>query len=92
MGHDDMYLFNGRIMKKKDVDKYINKIGTWRENEKEIVIVVLVFLLSCTVLYAGIRKFQKNNMTLTIEVKKIPKTKPANNTTYFYLEKQGIQR
>ena len=92
MGHDDVYLFNNRIKKMKDVDKYIKKIGTWRENEKEIIIGVLAFLLSCTVFYAGIRKFQKDNMYLTIEVKKTQKTKPANNTMYFYLEKQGIQR
>lgn len=32
MGHDDVYLYNNRIMKMKDVDKSLNKIGTWREN------------------------------------------------------------
>ena len=74
----------------KDVDRELKKIGTWREHEKEIIIGVLAFLLSCGMLYAGIKKFQKNNMYLTIEVKKIPKT--TNNNTYFYLEKQGIQR
>ncbi len=89
---DNVYLYNNRIMKMKDVDKELKKIGTWRENDKEIIIGVLVFLLCCTVLYVGIRKFQKNNMTLTIEIKKTPQTKLANNTTYFYLEKQGIQR
>ena len=88
----NVYLDNNRIMKMKDVDRELKKIGTWRENEKEIIIGVLVVLLSCGILYAGIKKFQKNNMYLTIEVKKTPQTKPANNSVYFYLEKQGIKR
>ena len=87
----NVYLDNNRIMKMKDVDRELKKIGTWREHEKEIIIGILVVLLSGAMLYAGIRKFQKNNMYITVEVKKTPKA--ANNSnTYFYLEKQGIQR
>ena len=34
MGHDDIYLLNNRVVKMKEVDKELKKIGTWREDKK----------------------------------------------------------
>ena len=91
MGHDDIYLYNNRIIKMKDVDRELKKISTWRENEKDVIIGALIVLLSCGMLYAGIKKFQKNNMYITIESKKIDKVKQSNNT-YFYMSKAPIEK
>ncbi len=88
----NVYLDNNRIMKMRDVDRELNKIGTWREYEKEIVIGALMVLLGSAALCAVIKRFQKNNMYIEIEAKKTKQNKQTNNTTYFYLEKQGKQR
>lgn len=87
----NVYLDNNRIIKMKDVDKYLNKIGTWRENKKDITIGALAVLLSCAMLYAGIKRFQKNNMYITIESKKIDKQN-QNDNTYFYMSKTPIEK
>lgn len=34
----NVYLDNNRIMKMRDVDRELNKIGTWREYTKDIVL------------------------------------------------------
>lgn len=91
MNDGDIYIYNNRFLKEKD--KYLKK-NRYSElkNEKDVIIGVLAVLLCCGIFYAGIKRFQKNNMYITIEAKKIPQTKSENNNVYFYLEKQGIQR
>lgn len=91
MNDGDWYLLSGRIMTQKEINKEINKIGTWRENKKDIIIGTLVVLLSCGIFYVGIKKFQKNNMYITIESKKIDKSKPSNNI-YFYMSKAPMEK
>ena len=76
MGHDDVYLWNNRIMKEKDVDKYLDKICASNEKispKKAIIILTICFSLSA-VLGVG------------FYVKKIKKTdelsKPAKTEKY----------
>ena len=42
----NVYLDNNRIMKMKDVDKQLKKIGTWHENisTKELTVLILAVL------------------------------------------------
>ena len=49
MHGDDFYIYkeNGRIIEMKDVDKYINKIGTWRENISSKKLVILILSVLC---------------------------------------------
>ena len=42
----NVYLDNNRIMKMKDVDKKLKKIGTWRDNDKIVSLTVALLLLS----------------------------------------------
>ena len=43
----NVYLDYNRIMKMKDVDKQLKKIGTWRDNisSKELTVLILSILL-----------------------------------------------
>ena len=82
MGHDDIYFFAGRIIKMKDVDKCINKIGTWRDNDtlkKWLILAACCLLVGATfLLVRASSKIKKSPETQTNQEIKI---KPLNNPT-----------
>ncbi len=69
----NVYLDNNRIMKKKDVDKKLKKIGTWRDIDTDIKLAVLmvVGLLVATGFVMDKKQPQ-------------PKKKPNNNSNKNY--------
>lgn len=80
MGHDDIYLFNGRVTKMKDVDRYINKIG----NEKDLLRIWIILGVGCLLtgavflLVSDTLKLKKSPETQTNQETKI---KSLNNPT-----------
>jgi len=63
MGHDDIYLWHNRIIKQKDVDNYLKKIGTWRENIslEKVIAFLIIFCASGVLLGARILSKEKND-------------------------------
>jgi len=72
MGHDDIYLWNKRVMKEKDVDKYLDKICASNE-KKAIIILTICFSLAVAL---GIGFYVKKNN------KKDELSKPAKTEKY----------
>lgn len=53
MSDGDLYLWYGRVMKQKQVDKELQKIGTWREKISPIKLAIVTLLL-CGLIGTGI--------------------------------------
>ena len=82
MGHDDVYLWNNRIMKEKDVDKYLDKICASNEKispKKAIIILTICFSLAAAL---GIGFYMKKNSKESLKSAKTEKyqTKNIDNT------------
>ena len=49
MGHDDVYIYNNRFVKQKEVDEYLDRIGTPHEDISwKKVIIILGVLCVCS--------------------------------------------
>ena len=57
---DNVYLYNNRIMKMKDVDKELKKIGTWRDDEY-LGIKIGVFAVAACLCLLGVAAFAVNH-------------------------------
>ena len=82
----NVYLDNNRIMKMKDVDKKLKKIGTWRDIDTDVKLAVfsIIFLLASSFFVVGYMRNAKENFKqeLAQELAKNIKQTDSVHTTY----------
>ena len=80
MSDGDIYLWYNRIMKQKDVDNYLNKIGTWHEDISLKKLAVILSILCVCGAALGTHVFLKKHDKKT-ETHQTEKVKPSHNST-----------
>ena len=64
MSDGDLYLWYGRVIKQKQVDKELKKIGTWRDKVSPIELAIIALLIAGLVgtgMYCKVNKANKQN-------------------------------
>ena len=62
MSDGDLYLWYGRVIKQKQVDKELKKIGTWRDKVSPIELAIIALLIAGlvgTAIYCKLNKANK---------------------------------
>lgn len=79
----NVYLDNNRIVKMKDVDKELKKIGTWRGMDTDVKIIVcsIIFLLAGSVFIVGYMRNAKEKFKQEL-IQELQKSQNQTDSVY----------
>ncbi|MBR6752293.1 MAG: hypothetical protein IKL95_03415 [Alphaproteobacteria bacterium] len=81
----NVYLDNNRIMKMKDVDKKLKKIGTWRDNDKvvSLTVVLLLSVAGFVVINKGLAAKEQAKQQFKSELQRDLAANPTNRDSVY---------